>query len=523
MAIGIDATAQGSARRRKPPLGTPADVPSPAVLMRRPEDMQRFDVEAYARDPVAKPMMRASAAPAPLTGQPVLPQAGRTLTERQGGAIPTTSDVWRSQQAAAEFERRIETLQTEEQIRQLRDVSAQHAAQAEVTRRQGAALTAQAGVVEQRAGLRERGAGILEERAGQVGQRAGLFERQAEQLEREARGDEARAGHLEEQATLLGDQAAQAEATSTEQADILREQSSTRADVLRRTGDVQAADERRRAEILSLSKEQRNTQLQAFVADAQAQAVELRIAHLEEAAQMRVIGAAKGTGGAYTERLVQSAAGKMERKVGRIGTQVEARRRLRDIGVQTDDIQMEGAAARAAHIETVSEMQAFITERTGDRKAKLIEIQGLMEGRRVRLDAKGRTVQAEGARTDAAGRRLRADEARLRGEEVASEADRLRLEADEQRLAAEVDGLQADNLRIQAAQTFLRADAEAKSADYANTAARISDWALDNRPPIPDYIAIGKKQDRAQTMRSLGSAVGIIGGVASLGSTLGLW
>ena len=476
MAVGIDMTAQGSARRRKPPLGTPADTPKIAILEARPEDVRgevatrpqpMFDAEAYAREPVAVPMNSRSAPAAPSGTQPALPTDREDATEREGGAIPTTSDVWRSQQDAAEFERRIETLQTEEQIRQLRDTAAQHAARAEIARREGGQLVSQAGIAERRGELRTREAGVLEERVGAATERVALLE----------------------------DQAAHIEMESVERASIERDLTSGRADVLRQTGEIRAADERRQAELAGLSKEQRNAQLTAFVADASAQQAELRIEHLEEAAQMRVIGAAKGTGGAYTERLVQSAAGRMERKVGRIGAQVEARRRLRDIGVQADDIRMEGAAARAAHIETVSEMEAFLTEHTGQRRATLTELQGT-------LDARAKRVQAR---------------------EAGTEEERIRLEADEARLAAEVDGLQADNLRIQAAQTFLRSDAERKSADYAATAARISDWALDNRPPIPDYIAIGKKQDRAQTIRNVGTAVGVIGGVASLGRSFGLW
>ena len=360
------------------------------------------------------------------------PEPETPPTEREGGPIPMEKDVWKSQADAAEFERRMETLQLEDQIRQLRDVAEHHGQRSEIKRRQAEAKVAEADLSDRTSELRLEGAELLD--------RQGKHVRDA----------------------------------AAETAAIERRSSTDKADLTRREGEQQARDAERAAEIANLSADEKRAHFEAFKAEADAQIADLKIAHLEEAAQMRVVGASRGVGGGVVERHQASEAMKVQRQVGRIGTQVEARRALKDIGVAQADIRAEGALAKAEHARTTSEIEAVLVEWTGEKRAVLMEKEG---------DIKG-----EG----------------------------LELRADEQRIASELDALNSENLRIQSAGLFLEQDAEKKAGEYASTAADITDWGLENRPAIPDYIAIGKEQERAQALRNLGAGLGIIGGAVNL-------
>ena len=392
-----------------------------APKMSRPLTQQAPD--QLATPPVAKPMMAQQQAP---------PAPETPPTEREGGDIPMERDVWKSQAAAAEFERRMETLQLEQQITQMRDVAGHHEARRDLLRREGEQKASEAELAERSAELRTSAADLLDRKAEHV------------------------------------------ETAANEQAALERLNTKTRADVTRQEGQMEAEDARRREQLANLSAEEKAAQFEAFQAEAEQEIQEIELQALEEQANARVLGASRGTGGTLGQQQSRSIMHARDRKVGRIGTQLDARRQLKDLGVAADDIRAQGAAAAAEHARSVSELQASVIAETGRRRAELIESEG-------RIDR-----------------------------------DSTEQQADQQRLAAEMDGLNADNLRITSAQTFLRSDAEEKSATYARTAADITAWGLDNRPPIPDYVHIGKQQERQQTLRNLGSGLGLLGGAIDL-------
>ena len=396
---------------------------SKPLTQRQAEPVAKLSRQAPTPTPVA------NTAPAP-TETPSEPEA--PPTEREGGAIPTQRDVWRSQADAAEFERRLETLQSEQQITQLRDQAGQHRTAADLFRRQGVLATDQAGLAERR-------------------QAAG-----------------------ETQATLLDDQAAQAKTSADEQAALERLTGKTRADLERREGQQRVYDARRQQFIAEMNQDAKRAHFEAFQASANAEMEEMRIESQREQAQMRVAAAGRGAGGPVADAQLASVQADLERKTGVIGRQIDIKRELRDIGVNIHEAERVHARAREEHAETVSEMKAVLTEETANRRAALIEAEGDL------------------ARRGLEGR------------------------AESQRIAAAMDGLESTNLRIQGAQMFLRQDAQEKAASYAEGAADITDWALDNRPAIPDYIHIGKEQDRQAALRNLGAGLGIIGGVVGL-------
>ena len=318
-------------------------------------------------------------------------------TEVEGGAIPTTTDEWKSKAEWEEYGRRQETVRGLREIAQIRRQAELDASRAKVAERESEIADAQ--------------------------KESMLAE--GEQAIRQAQRE---AASLEVEAGLL-------------------------------------------SEVTQAQLDQRDAQIEE-IGTAAAHAIEdAQLTADRERAEAAVMSAARGAGGSAVEQVQRDITAGAEREKGRIGTR-------RDI-----------AQARLEAGKTEVTKRAEIQEERIAKQIYAIRGEALGEAERVlqTKDAEGNVVEGSGIEVEYAG-----------------------IQAIGRRAALAAAGYEAA-----AAGLRLDRDALESNAVFGERAADEGLDALVNRPPIPDWNAIGRKAERARRWGNASSIVSTVGSIAS--------
>ena len=397
--------------------------------------------------------------PDPETPDPETPDPDPPNTEIGGGAIPTTTDEWKSKQQWEIFNRRQETKKGLRDIAQMRTQAELDKHRAQVFRdRKTHALGMKASAIAESA-LEVRGA-----------------------VHARLMGDEA-VRTADVQAQLLLD----SEALSAADQERLAQAAAINVESLEAEITSRKAERGHLSIITTAQVAQRQAQIDQIAIEAAFAIEDANLAAERADAEAVVMSAARGAGGQVIEAQRTEIEKDLERQVGRIGSKREqAHRRLRaaitevrtkcDIAVDRAKLDVKKATGRAAQQRLA--------------RAGHLERQALVK------------AQAK----------TRAKEIREAGKNEESALD---LSADEMVLASQRSALDATKLAADAAGFGIDAAAAAANEVYTKQIATEGLAALINRPPIPDWNAIGKKADRANRWSRASNIVGVVGTVLS--------
>ena len=417
---------------------------------------------------------------AQIPGDPPRPKPS-TATELEGGAIPTTQDEWQSRQEWTEYQRRRETEAG------LRDV-AQTRAQADLEDARARVFASEAKVSEGYAQTAMQDAAAATARAGQ-------YERMEGDLASRAEHYEALAGE------------------TTRSADV-------RADLLMQTSAADAADQRRAAQIASVNIEaleaevatrqselgglaattaaqvaQRQAQIEQVAQEATFAMQDASLEALREEAEAQVMSAARGAGGQVVEAQKQQIQLARARQVGRIGDKAALAQQRLVHGIKEVESRADMARARVRGAVSRAEAQMKVQgvrAKGALARADLIQEQATVQAGEIRtaagFESAGLMLQSGDAKTQAAGLALQGAEMAIQATKAANQADAFRAEAAGKALDARAAGI---------------------NADFARQAADEGLDALIDRPPIPDWNAIGRDMERAQRWQRASSIVDI--------------
>ena len=376
----------------------------------------------------------------------------RPRTEIQGGDIPTTEDEWKSKAEWEEFTRRQET-QTG-----LRDIA--------VTRRQAELDEARAKVFDRRQEITSGYSDAALEEAGLATQRAALTATRADEAVRVA-GVEA--GLVESRAELDAADQRRAAEIATLNIEALE------AEVVARKAEAEGIGEQTAAAV-----EQRQAQIDQVTLEAGHAIQDADLASQRKVAEAAVMAQARGAGGGLTELQRQDVQAERQRQAGRIGAKRDVvQRRLR------------------AGIKEVESRADVALKKAEARVVGAIKAKGVQAARRDGARERQKAIVEEAA--------TRAQEIRTAGKH---EKEALTIEAGAHRVAAEKMTLQAAELEASAAGVGLDAQALRDSAEFGRQAADQGLDALINRPPIPDWNAIGRKVEAQQRWNRASGALG---------------
>ena len=309
------------------------------------------------------------------------------------------------------------------------------------------------------------------------------------QLREQARLDRARAGVTDRQQDVAEGYSEQALAESR----LQREQAGHLLDV----AAVKAGDQRREAEIASINIESLEAeavarqveiggigeQTQAAVDERRAQIEEIGLAAsiaMEDTnlaaqraeAEAAVLSAARGAGGQVVEQQAASRTAAKERQLGRIGQKA-------DLATEKVSQQIKGIRSRGK--VATEKAKAAVTKARKAQEVQQVRITG--------AEARAGVIERQG------------------------ELDSAAME-----IAANQSALKAAALEADAAGLGLDAEAQRVNADFADKAADEGIEALVDRPPIPDWNAIGRNRERMSGWQRASSIVGIVGGVLNIAS-----
>lgn len=297
--------------------------------------------------------------------------------------------------------------------------------------------------------------------------------REIAQIREQARLDEAKAGvsdRRQEIATGMKDQALAEADAALAQAGVDAADQERRAQVA--SYNVEALVEQRaaqRAEIGAISEqagaaiEERRLQIEQISTEAAIAIEDSTLAAQKAEADAAVMSAARGAGGQVVEQQAAGRRADLQRQVGRIGVK-------RNLATGRMEQQVKGIQSRARMATRKTE--AAIKRTTAAVKTQRRAYEGAVERRQLILD--------QGA------------------------------------LAADKIRLQAATFEADAAGIGLDAEAARVNARFAIQAAQEGLEALADRPPIPDWNAIGKKAEAAQRWARAGGIIGF--GAKLLGS-----
>ena len=337
--------------------------------------------------------------------------------------------------------------------------------------------------------------------------------RDIKQLREQAKLDLARSKIADRQkgiATSHKD-AALAEATLlTDRGHFERESADTRADILRDTAALDAREQQRiadaaaanieafNAEIAAREEEQtqipiqtraseleREAQRQQIVFDAQAASDDTKFATDKANAEALVISAAQGAGGQVIEAQRKQRRVEERRQVGRITAR-------RDFATTKIDQQIVGIKSRGK-----------VAKSKADAAVKKAEVsKQIQEYRKLGAAERKKLITDHAADRE----QIVRDQGRLQERTLEHASTEATLQAATYEQEAAGLGLDAEALRINRA--------------FAIGAADDGLQALADRPPIPDWNAIGKKAEAAQRWRNAGSILGVAGGVLRIADWL---
>ena len=280
-------------------------------------------------------------------------------------------------------------------------------------------------------------------------------------LKRQAEADRAQAVILDQQqriATGYKDLAAAEGAQAVGEAQLVADQhrsAATLAAAAVERLEREVGEDGLLSRITQAQLDQRTAQIQEVALDAATAIEETNLASAREEAELSVVAAARGAGGSAVEQLTQDLRGAAERKVGRIGTKAEIQQQRLKAGKRE------------------------LRERAAVEMGRMYE-------------------RLAGKREDAALGKRRAD---LIEEGIPNMREKARL--------------RAAGFEAQAAGFGLDATAARDSAIFGDQAAAQGLNALVNRPPIPDWNAIGRKQERANRWQRASGIVSTVTNILS--------
>ena len=217
---------------------------------------------------------------------------------------------------------------------------------------------------------------------------------------------------------------------------------------------------------------QREGQIKEIAAEAAFAIEDAELAAAREAAEASVMSAARGAAGSAVEQVQKAIRDDAERQKGRIGTKAQIATARAEAGKA--EVEARGEIAQARHEAAIERTEAEV---------------GLAEERQA-----SHVLQAQ----------------LIRGEYTTAEGVRI---TSAMEIAAQQSLLSAGSFEAAAAGLGLDARAQRDSAHFGQLAADHGLDALVNRPPIPDWNAIGRKQERANRWSR---ASGIVSTVTSI-------
>lgn len=395
------------------------------------------------QEPVAKPMM---SRPRPVAARQQ-PQAAQETppepkTELEGGAIPTTEDEWQSKAEWEAYTRRQETETGLRRVAELRKEAELADARAKVFERRGEIATGY-------------GKAALTEAANQTRAAAHLADMSGEAV----RTADVQAGLVLGDAALASDDQRRASQIAALNVEALEAETVFRA---QEAGGIRAAT--------AAQVEQREAQIAEVTHEAELAIQDATLAAQRAEAETQVMSAARGAGGAGVEAQRAEVRTGLQRQVGRIGTKREIAHARLQAGIKEVESRADIAIGRS-----VVAME----------KAKVGQAQE-------RLRIEGHKDRAKQILDKA---KVQADEIRTKG---GKDAEQLAIQAQDMTVNAQRSALSAASFEADAAGLRLDAKAEEANAEFGRQAATQGLNALINRPPIPDWNAIGRKAETSQ-------------------------
>ena len=282
-------------------------------------------------------------------------------------------------------------------------------------------------------------------------------------------------------ATFLAGQGDEAVRRSNVEADLLMQEMGLAAHDQRRIAENAALamefhqEQAAEAEIQTEAQvEQREAQIEIVTQDAQQAMLDTNLATDRANAEAAVLSAARGAGGSLIEQQETSREAQRTRQLGRIGAR--SRSQTKGIRASIKEVESRGKIAKAAAV--LSRKRAARQKQGAEERRKLIED------------------------TDD----IRANEIRTAG---LHEEARLDIQSAQAAIASTRSGIQSWVHETNAHELGLDKEATRVNAELSEHAANLGVASLRDRPPIPDWIEIGKDAKKAQQWQTAGGIVSL--------------